>query len=171
MLGSPKIRSKIRTGGTGRTGRRPVRQKERRGSKRGGQGAVVALTLVTLPAALAACSSGTSSKSGAGTSSTTSGGGATAVLAKAPASVCQQLNAVFSDGPDPDADPVGYALSQILPLRNLHLADTALMATVSKLVTDDEDLVKANGADNTLAAAAIKTDDKAINSACPGVAP
>jgi hypothetical protein len=134
------------------------------------QAAVAALAMVTVPAALSACSSGSSAPSAAGTSSTTSGGGVTAALAKAPASTCQLLNDVFSDGPDPDADPVGYALSQILPLRNLESSDSALMATVSKLESDDEDLVKANGADS-LAAAAIKKDDKAIDSACPGVAP
>jgi hypothetical protein len=121
---------------------------------------LLAIALPVAPLALAACSSGASG----------GGGGGGAALAKAPSGVCQQLNAVFSDGPDPDADPVGYALSQILPLRDLHSSDTDLMATVSKLETDDEDLVKANGADK-LAAAAIKKDDKAINSACPGVAP
>jgi hypothetical protein len=137
-------------------------------SKRWLEATAVGLALVAAPVALAACSSGPSSPSGAGT--TTPSGGGTAAPAKAPAAICQQLNGVLSDGPDPNADPVGYALSQILPLRGLHSSDTSLMATVSKLETDDEDLVKANG-DDSLAAAAIKKDYEAINSACPGVAP
>ena len=47
--------------------------------------------------------------------------------AAAPQSLCQQLNAVFSDGPDPDADPVGYALSQIKPLQAIHSSDSSAM--------------------------------------------
>ncbi len=33
---------------------------------------------------------------------------------------CKQVEAVLSDGPDPEADPVGYAQAQILPLREIH---------------------------------------------------
>ena len=55
-------------------------------------------------------------------------------VAKAPAALCNELNAVLSDGPDPGADPVGYALSQILPLQQqVHSSDTSVMATVTKL--------------------------------------
>ena len=38
-------------------------------------------------------------------------------------SACQQVSAVLSDGPDPDADPVGYAEAQIQPLHQIHTSD------------------------------------------------
>jgi len=37
-------------------------------------------------------------------------------------SPCTQVAAVLSNGPDPGADPVGYAAAQVLPLRELKLA-------------------------------------------------
>jgi hypothetical protein len=100
--------------------------------------------------------------------STGSGGGAAS--AHPSAAVCQKLLAVFSDGPDPDADPVGYALSQILPLGEVHTADPAVSATLHSLMVADRALVKSNGADKT-ATADIKKADKSLNTACPGVAP
>jgi hypothetical protein len=108
---------------------------------------------------LAACSSG-------GSSGGSAGGGA----ALAPAALCQQLNAVLSDGPDPDADPVGYALSQILPLRGVHSSDRRVIATVDQLAAADQELVNSNGSDKA-ATAAIKKSDHALDQACPGVAP
>ena len=39
-------------------------------------------------------------------------------MAKAPVALCNELNGVLSDGPDPGDDPVGYTLSQILPLQH-----------------------------------------------------
>ncbi len=121
---------------------------------------LLASALLVAPLALAACSSGASGGS--------VGGGA--ARAEAPDVLCQQLNAVFADGPDPDADPVGYALSQILPLQSVHSSDSAVMSTVGRLVVADQDLVKSNG-DDKPAAAAIKKADHTINEACPGVAP
>jgi hypothetical protein len=119
---------------------------------------LAALALLAAPLGLAACSSGSSGGS--------SGGGA----ALAPTALCQKLNAVFSDGPDPDADPVGYALSQILPLRAVHSSDHAVIQTVDRLVAADQDLVHSNGSDKA-AATAIKKSDHTLNQACPGVAP
>jgi hypothetical protein len=91
-------------------------------------------------------------------------------LAKAPDALCQKLTAVFSDGPDPDVDPVGYALSQILPLSQVRSADTAAMDTVHTVVAADRALVRSNGEDHS-AKAAIKKGDASLHQACPGVAP
>jgi hypothetical protein len=113
---------------------------------------------VALPLALAACSSAVPG--------TASGGG----LAKAPQALCQKLNAVFSDGPDPDADPVGYALSQILPLTQLRSTDTAAINTIDAVVAADRALVKSNGSDHA-ATKAIKSGYGELNRACPGVTP
>jgi hypothetical protein len=104
---------------------------------------------------LAACSSGSPS----GSSS----------QAQAPAAFCQKVLAVLSDGPDPDADPVGYALSQIAPLSKIHPSDQALAQRISALITADRALV-ADGSDHS-ATKDIAKDDAGLNKVCPGVAP
>jgi len=95
--------------------------------------------------------------------------GAAVKSAHAPTAVCQKILAVLSDGPDPDADPVGYALSQILPLGQIHTSDHTVSTTLRSLIKDDRALVKANGDDKT-AKTGIKKADKSLNKACPGVA-
>jgi len=89
--------------------------------------------------------------------------------AAAPASLCQTLNGIFSDGPDPDADPVGYALSQIKGLQAIHTADHAVSSAVRTLVAADQALVSSNGSDHA-ATSTIKKADARINTSCPGVA-
>jgi hypothetical protein len=124
-----------------------------------------AAALVSLALAVplwAACGSGSPSSSGG------SGGGA--ALGPSSESVCQQLNGVLSDGPDPGADPVGYALSQILPLTHVHGADARVAATVEGLIAADRALVASKGAD-AAASKAIAADDASLNRVCPGVAP
>jgi len=98
-----------------------------------------------------------------------SGSGGGAASAHASTAVCQKILAVLSDGPDPDADPVGYALSQILPLGQVHTSDQAVSTTLHSLIAADHALVKSNGADKT-AKADIKKADDSLNTACPGVA-
>lgn len=44
----------------------------------------------------------------------------------ATASARTEISAVLSDAPAPDADPVGYALSQVRPLRAVRTGDDAL---------------------------------------------
>jgi hypothetical protein len=96
-----------------------------------------------------------------------SGGGATA--AKAPPALCQKILGVLSDGPDPDADPVGYALSQIKPLGQIETSDHPVRVTLDTLVAADRALVNSNGSDHA-ATTAIARADKALDTACPGVA-
>jgi hypothetical protein len=95
--------------------------------------------------------------------------GAAVNAAHAPTALCQKILGVFSDGPDPDADPVGYALSQILPLGQIHTSDHSVSTTLHSLVKSDRALVKSNGADKA-AQSGIKKADKSLNKACPGVA-
>jgi hypothetical protein len=97
-----------------------------------------------------------------------SSGGA-AKPAAAPTAVCQKVLAVLSDGPDPDADPVGYALSQILPLGKIHTSDQTVRADLSSLIAGDRRLVSSKGRDRA-AKTAIKKADDALNAVCPGVA-
>jgi hypothetical protein len=102
------------------------------------------------------------------------GSGPAAVNAKAasaaPAGLCQTLEGVLSDGPDPDADPVGYAQSQVLPLQGIHSSDTAAAGSLRQLIGGDEALVQSDGTDHA-ATVTIKKAFAAINRACPGVAP
>lgn len=107
--------------------------------------------------ALAAASSG-------GSSSASSSGAADAA-AKVPTSLCQQIGGVLSGGPD----PVGAALSQILPLQGIHSSDTSVIHTVSKLVSADQVFYHSNGTDKT-AATSIEKTEASLNQACPGVA-
>jgi hypothetical protein len=76
---------------------------------------------------------------------------------------------VLADGPDPDADPVGYALAQIAPLGQIHTSDPALAQRLSSLISADRALVNSNGSDHAVAKSIAK-DDAALNTACPGVA-
>jgi hypothetical protein len=105
---------------------------------------------------LAACSSGSS------------GGGSS--QAQAPTAVCQKVLAVLSDGPDPDADPVGYALSQIARLGQIHTSDHAHAQQLSDLIAADHSLVSTSGGDRA-ATESVAKDDEHLNKVCAGVAP
>jgi hypothetical protein len=89
--------------------------------------------------------------------------------AAAPTAVCQKVMAVLSDGPDPDADPVGYALSQILPLGQIHTSDATVHTDLQNLITADRKLVSSKGSDHA-AKTDIKKADSDLNEVCPGVA-
>ncbi|MFZ0249364.1 MAG: hypothetical protein WAL61_05420 [Acidimicrobiales bacterium] len=115
--------------------------------------AVTGLAL-TVPL-LAACGSGPS--------------GGSASRAQAPTGLCQKLSGVLSDGPDPDVDPVGYALSQIAPLGQIHTSDHELAQRLSDLISADQTLVGSNGSDHA-AAESIAKDDAALDTICPGAA-
>jgi hypothetical protein len=105
-----------------------------------------------------------------------SSGGGAAKAAAAPTAVCQKILAVLSDGPDPDVDPVGYALSQIRPLGQIHTSDQSVRTDLTDLVTADRKLVSSTGSDHAeqaaikAAKASIKKDDASLNTVCPGVA-
>ncbi|MGB7051209.1 MAG: hypothetical protein WBG41_06550 [Acidimicrobiales bacterium] len=81
---------------------------------------------------------------------------------------CQQVSAELSDGPDPGADPVGYALAQILPLQQIHTSDSALQADVDDLATAYQEFYSSNG-DKVASKAVSKASDK-VNAICPGAA-
>ena len=82
---------------------------------------------------------------------------------------CQQVAAVLSNGPDPDADPVGYAEAQVLPLRQVQTSDKALQAAISNLAAAYQGFYHADGQGNAVKAA-VTGADKKINSLCPGAA-
>ena len=94
---------------------------------------------------------------------------ASATLASAKQQGCTAVSDVLADGPDPDADSVGYAEAQILPLAQLKLTDSKLSQAVQKL----DAAYKAYNATNGASAAAIKVSatEKAVNAICPDAAP
>ena len=80
---------------------------------------------------------------------------------------CSQVSAVLSDGPDPTADPVGYAEAQILPLGQIRTPDPQLRAAIGELARAYRAFFDSNGtsgADKT----AVATASKRIDSFCPG---
>jgi len=99
----------------------------------------------------------------------TAGNEATASNAAAIANTCQQVSAVLADGPDPDADPVGYAEAQIIPLRRLDVPSQALRSVVGQLADAYQQFFASNGKSST-AKEAVAVASKKLNSLCPGAA-
>jgi hypothetical protein len=81
---------------------------------------------------------------------------------------CQQVAAVLSDGPDPTADPVGYAEAQVLPLRRLRTSQKQLQRTIVKLASAYQAFSSTNGSRATRAT--VTATARAIAAICPGAA-
>lgn len=81
-------------------------------------------------------------------------------------STCRQLGAVLSDGPDPNADPVGYAEAQILPLRRIVTSDGALRAALGDLAGAYQAYFTTGG--SAEAEAAVDRASSRIDAICPG---
>ncbi|HXB65746.1 MAG TPA: hypothetical protein VNV42_12830 [Solirubrobacteraceae bacterium] len=79
---------------------------------------------------------------------------------------CQQVEAVLSDGPDPTADPVGYAEAQIFPLRQIRTSDGKLHQAIDTLASAYRAYSSTDGA-NAAVKDAADTAVGAINAACP----
>lgn len=78
------------------------------------------------------------------------------------------MSAVLSDGPDPGADPIGYAFAQILPLRRLHTSDSSLQTAIDDLATAYQDFYTSKG--GKLAAKAVSKASNKVDAICPGAA-
>jgi hypothetical protein len=116
-------------------------------------GLVLALSLAAAPL-LAACSSGTAHASGSSASLT---------------SACAQVSAALSDGPDPGADPVGYAEAQIKPLRAITTSDSSLRGAIGALATAYAGVFSSKDK-NAAATKAVSSASKKVNAICPGAA-
>jgi len=83
-------------------------------------------------------------------------------------STCQQVSAALSDGPDPQADPVGYALAQLAPLRRVAptTSDPALKQAIDRLVTDFQAQYRDRGTDPNANKAATNALAR-VESLCP----
>ena len=80
---------------------------------------------------------------------------------------CQQVQAVLSDGPDPDADKVGYAEAQILPLRQIRTSSPVLRSAITELANAYDHFFASNG-QSAAATSAVASAAARINKLCPG---
>jgi hypothetical protein len=108
---------------------------------------------------------------GCGSSGSSSRSSASAVLGSTVQQDCTAVADVLSDGPDPDADSVGYAQAQVLPLRQLKISDATLSRDVLALARAYQALSTASGAGGHAAAAAVTKAENSVNSICPQAAP
>jgi hypothetical protein len=81
---------------------------------------------------------------------------------------CRQVQAVLSDGPEPQADPVGYAQAQVLPLRRIHTSDKGLREAIDGLAFAYGSFAAGNGGRSSDSAVNAAIDR--VNAICPGVA-
>ena len=122
-----------------------------------GRAGAIAPALLALAILVSAC--GSSSATGTTTPAATRA---------SEAGICQQVAAALSDGPDPAADPVGYALAQVGPLRAIRSSDGALKSAIDALAAAYQRFYDDNGtssAGGTVASTARKLDQL-----CPGAA-
>jgi hypothetical protein len=119
---------------------------------------LTALAGLALALPVSACASGASRAPAAS---------GTVQAQQAAASACQQVSAVLTDGPDPGADPVGYAQAQILQLRLIHTPDSKIQQAIDGLASAYNGYSSANGASKPATAAANAAITE-INKLCPG---
>ncbi len=113
--------------------------------------AVAAATALALAVLLAACGSSS-------TSAPTS--------AQVKKETCKQVEAVLSDGPEPEADPVGYAQAQVLPLRQIDTTDAKLHQAIDTLAAAYQAFSSSDGASSKSTVSAAR---KTIERLCPGI--
>lgn len=106
---------------------------------------------------------------GSATSATSATSSASSPAPGAVQQTCQQVTAALSDGPDPDADPVGYAEAQILPLGRIHAPDAQMRRAISALDAAYRSFSASDGASRS-ARTAVTAASKRINAVCPGAA-
>lgn len=79
---------------------------------------------------------------------------------------CQKVSAVLSDGPDPTADPVGYAEAQILPLESVHTSDVALGKKIIDLDDAFGDVYESGASEPSMRE--LTRAESALDALCPG---
>jgi hypothetical protein len=112
-----------------------------------------------LALAVAACGSASSQTSSA------------AALGTAVQQDCTTISDVLADGPDPDADPVGYAQAQVLPLRQLTISDATLHSAVLTLASAYQTFsTSSTTSTRATAALAVSKAENEVNKICPQAA-
>jgi hypothetical protein len=82
---------------------------------------------------------------------------------------CTNIGAALSDGPDPGADPVGYAEAQIKPLRAIQTSDQPLATAIRDLAAAYARVFASNGT-SAAASKAVTAAAGKVNAICPGAA-
>ena len=83
---------------------------------------------------------------------------------------CTSVADVLADGPDPGADPVGYAEAQVLPLRQLTISDTTLHRAVLTLASAYETFSTSSSSTRATSGAAVTEAESEVNKICPQAA-
>jgi hypothetical protein len=91
---------------------------------------------------------------------------------------CRHVQAVLSDGPEPQADPAGYAQAQVLPLRQIHTSEKGLREAIDGLASAYESFAAGNGGRSSQSAgnggrssqSAVNVAVDRVDAICPGVA-
>jgi hypothetical protein len=112
--------------------------------------------------AVAACGSSSSSSSSSSSN--------TAVLGSTIQQDCTAVSDALANGPDPDADPIGYAQAQVLPLRALTISNATLHGDVLALAAAYQAFSSGSGAGSAAAKATVTKAENAVNSICPQAA-
>jgi hypothetical protein len=97
-----------------------------------------------------------------------SSSGGTSVTALPTPTICTQIGGVLGNGPDPDADPVGYAEAQIRPLAEIHSSQPGLQDALDAL-----DIAFRHEFDEKASApskAEVRAAQHRVDSLCPGAA-
>jgi hypothetical protein len=81
---------------------------------------------------------------------------------------CTAVGDVLANGPDPGADPLGYAEAQPRPLAAIKTSDTKLKTAVTDLAHAYQSFSTTNG--SSAAKAAVKSAAAKVNAVCPGAA-
>jgi hypothetical protein len=84
---------------------------------------------------------------------------------------CTTVSDVLSDGPDPGADPVGYAQAQVLPLRQLTISDATLHSAVLTLASAYQTFSTSTTSTRASSALAVSKAENEVNKICPQAAP
>jgi hypothetical protein len=79
---------------------------------------------------------------------------------------CLRVSAALFDGPDPNADSVGYAEAQILPLRQISITDTPLQHAITSLSNAYRTFYRDGG--TAPAKTLVRDASKAVDRYCPG---
>jgi hypothetical protein len=81
---------------------------------------------------------------------------------------CTAVTDVLMNGPDPDVDPIGYALAQPRPLESVQTTDSKLKAAITSLADAYRSVATSDG--SKAADAAVKSAAAKLNAICPGAA-
>jgi hypothetical protein len=87
--------------------------------------------------------------------------------ASATANTCENIAAALADGPDSDADPLGYAEAQVLPLRHIATSNAAQQRDLLTLSRAYHQFFVSGG--TASANAVVHRALATVQSLCPGV--